>query len=62
MSIGFGLGRADRDHLALLQHAQQLHLRRRRRLADLVEEERAVAGRGEETALILHAPVNDPFT
>ena len=31
----------------LLQHAQQLHLRRRRHLADLVEEERAAIGQLE---------------
>jgi hypothetical protein len=48
------LGGADGDHLALLQHAQELHLCGRRRLADLVEEERAATGRGEEPQLVLH--------
>ena len=44
---------ADRAHLALLQHAQQLHLERRRQLADLVEEQRAAVGRPEEAGLAL---------
>ena len=56
------LGAADGNHLALLEHAQELHLRGRRRLADLVEEERAL-GRGlEQPRLSFIAPVNDPFT
>ena len=46
---GIALRRADRDHFAVLQHAQQLDLRRRRRLADLVEEERPLRGRGEQS-------------
>ena len=33
------LGGADRNHLPLLEHAQQLHLQRRRHLAHFVEEE-----------------------
>ena len=37
----------------MLQHAQQLDLRRRRRLADFVEEERSAGGRGEEALLVL---------
>ena len=41
------LGRADGNHFAMLQHPQQLHLRRRRRLADLVEEKRALRRGGE---------------
>ena len=53
VSIGIGLRRADGNHFAMLQHAQQLHLRRRRRLADLVEEERALRRGGEETDLVL---------
>ena len=35
---------ADAHELALLEHAQQLDLRRRRNLADLVEEERSRIG------------------
>ena len=41
-------------HLPLLQHPQQFDLNRRRRLADFVEEERALIGRGEETGLVFH--------
>ena len=33
-----------RSNVALLEHAQELHLRARRDLADLVEEERAAVG------------------
>ena len=36
------LGRADGNDFAVLQRAKQLDLRRRRRLADFVEEERAL--------------------
>ena len=39
---------ADRAHLALLQHAQQLDLHLERHLADLVEEDRAGAGLDEQ--------------
>ena len=39
-----GLVAADALELALLQHAQQLRLRRGRDLADLVEEQRAAVG------------------
>jgi hypothetical protein len=39
-----GLVAADALELALLQHAQQLHLDGRGDLADLVEEERAAVG------------------
>ena len=39
--------RAERADLALLQHAQELGLQRRRQLADLVEEERAAVGLDE---------------
>ena len=46
------LGRADGNHFALLQHAEQLDLRRRRRLADFVEEERALRRRAEEAELV----------
>ena len=38
---------ADAHELALLEHAQQLHLRRRRNLADLVEKERPRVGQLE---------------
>ena len=34
-------------NVALLQHAQQLHLQVQRQLADLVEEERAAVGAAE---------------
>ena len=46
--------RADRPHLALLQHAQQLHLQRRRRVADLVEEHRAAVRLLEDALVIGH--------
>src|SRR5881396_1263418 len=49
---GNGLGTAHGDRLPLLQHAQQLHLRGGRHLADLVQEERAAARRGEQTLLV----------
>ena len=45
-----GPARADRPDLALLQHAQQLDLQRRRHLADFVEKHRAGV-RGLEHAL-----------
>src|ERR1039457_7226681 len=48
------VGRADRNHLAVLQHTEELHLRRRRRLPDLIEEERAASGRREEPGLVPH--------
>ena len=38
---------AEPAEAALLQHAQQLDLRRRRHLADLVEEQRAAVGQLE---------------
>ena len=44
--------RADAADLAFLQRAQQLGLDRRRHLADLVEEDRAVAGHLEEAGLV----------
>ena len=43
---------ADGDDLALLEDAQQLHLDRERRLADLVEEERAAARDLEHAVLV----------
>ena len=48
------LGGADRNHLALLQHPQQLDLQRRRHLADLVQEEGAAPRRREESLLVAH--------
>jgi hypothetical protein len=44
---------ADRHHLALLQHPQERHLRRRRQLGDLVEEEAAAVGRPDIAGAIL---------
>ena len=44
MSTFTGLAAADRIDLALLDRAQQLHLRVQRQLADLVEEQRAAMG------------------
>ena len=51
------LGRAagaDRPQLAFLEHAQQLHLQRRRGLADLVEEDRPAVGLLEEPLGVAH--------
>ncbi len=47
------LRRAQRAHLALLQHAQQLDLQRQRHIADLVEKQRAAAGLLEQPGLRL---------
>ena len=44
---GLWFRRADGNDLSVLEHTQQLHLRRGRRLADFIEEERAFRGRGE---------------
>ena len=46
------LRRADRPHLLLLQHAQQLDLQRQRHVADLVEENGAAAGRLEQPLVV----------
>ena len=35
---------ADSQHFALLEHAEQLHLQRRRRVADFVKEDRPAIG------------------
>ena len=52
---------ADAPDLALLQHAQQLGLRARRQLADLVEKQRAAVRLLEETRTRAPtAPVNAP--
>ena len=48
------LRRADRADLAFLQHAQQLHLKRERHVADLVQEDRAAIGRLEQPLVRLH--------
>src|SRR2546430_5059689 len=45
---------ADGDRLALLEHAEQLHLRRGGHLTDLVQEEGATARRREQTLLVAH--------
>ena len=47
------LGGADRQHLALLQRAQQLGLQLGRQVADLVEEQRAAIGGAEQPRLRL---------
>src|SRR6202030_1249054 len=47
-----GLGRPDAPDLALLQHAEELHLHLGADLADLVEEQRAALGLLEEAALL----------
>jgi hypothetical protein len=48
-----GPSAAERQHLALLQHAQQCGLRRRRQVADLVEHERATMGGPDQPQPIL---------
>ena len=53
-STGIDSVATDRDDLALLQHAQQLHLGGRRHLTDLVQEERAAARRSELPLLVPH--------
>ena len=55
-------GAAQPLELALLQHAQQLHLRRQVQLADFVEEQRAAFGELEAPLLRRCAPVNAPFS
>ena len=58
-----GLAAADRDVLAVLQHAQQLRLERRREEPELVEEERPALRLGEEARRrACSAPVNAPFS
>ncbi len=47
-----GPGRADRHDLPLLQDPQQVHLQRRARFADLVEEDRAAVGDLEQPFLV----------
>ena len=44
---------ADRAHLPLLQHAQQLALHHAAHVPDLVEEERPLAGHHEQTLVVL---------
>ena len=55
---GPALARAQHLEGPVLQHAQQLHLRRRIEVADLVEEDRAAAGR-LEAALAVVARVGE---
>ena len=47
---------ADAPHFPILQHAQQLGLRARRQLADLVEEHRAAIGFLEEPGALADRP------
>src|SRR5687768_7413207 len=47
-----GLRRADGDHFAVLQRAEQLHLRRGGGFTDFVEEERSAPGRGEQAGFV----------
>ena len=62
-SIGRGLTAADAQHLARLEHAQQLGLHRQRQLADLVEEHGAAVGASRAgRAWSASAPVNAPFS
>ena len=49
---GPGLGLADRAHLALLQHPQQLHLQLRRHVADLIKKDAAAIGGGEQPLVV----------
>src|SRR5947199_22969 len=51
---GVRLRRADRPHLHLLEHPQELYLETRRQLGDLVEEDRAVVGAAEEAERVGH--------
>jgi hypothetical protein len=61
--VDFLLGAAaEAAELALLQHAQQLDLRRRRHLGDLVEEQRAAIGQLEAAGAPIVAPVKAPFS
>jgi len=57
-----GLDSAQSLELALLQHAQQLDLGRRRQLADLVQEQRAAVGQLETALLSARASVKAPFS
>jgi hypothetical protein len=49
-----GTRRTDRPHLAFLQDAQQLHLQRRRGVADLVEEHGAAVRLLEHPLVVRH--------
>jgi len=51
---------ADRLELQRLQHAQQLHLERRRRRADLVEKDRAAVGLEKLSRPVPHGPGERP--
>ncbi len=48
------LGRANGNHFAMLKHTKKLDLRRRRSLADFVEEERSTFGRSEHSCFVFH--------
>ena len=61
-SNGLLLVAADRPHGALLQGAEELGLHPGGHLADLVEEERALAGLDEEPGRAVRASVKAPFT
>ena len=51
---------ADAPERLLFEKPEQLGLQRRRHLADLVEEDRALVGLLEQPALLLRASVNAP--
>jgi hypothetical protein len=57
-----GVLAADAQELALLEHAQELGLRRDRHLADLVEEDGAAVRELEEPSTRVDRPVNAPFS
>ena len=48
MLSGCGCVAADRQHLVVFQHAQQLHLHRQRDVGEFVEEDRAAVGQGQQ--------------
>src|SRR5689334_15134126 len=52
---GERLRRADGSYLHLLEHSQQLHLKRWRQLRDLVQENRALIRAAEQTERIGHS-------
>ena len=51
---------ADRQHLVVLQHAQQLDLHRQRDVGQLVEEDGAAVGQGEQAGARLGGPGEGP--
>ena len=52
---------ADRAHLVLLEHTQERRLRRRREIADLVEEQRASARGGDQAGGVGDRPRERPL-